>query len=160
MVLLDTTVQMTALIFCIFCNFHLCSRGVTGFLSLDCGGLHPYMNKNGISWIPDTKYCMGATTSQAHKCGITKLLTTQNYIAPQYGRLPVFLSLERKNCYVIPVKRGTQHLLRASFLYANYDGAAAAAVTSNVNIICGPVFRISLDSSPWAMVHIMNATQV
>lgn len=159
MVLLDTTVQMTALLFCIFCNFRLCSRGVTGFLSLDCDGLHPYMDKNSISWIPDTKYCMGATTSQAHKCGITKQLTTQNYIAPQYGRLPVFSSLAQKLLRKT-VKRGTQHLLRASFLYANYDGAAAAAVTSNVNIICGPVFRLSLDSSPWAMVHIINATQV
>lgn len=118
------------------------------------------MDKNSISWIPDTKFCVGATTSQAHKCGITKQMTTQKYIALQYGRLQVFSSLERKNCYVAPVKRGTRHLLRASFLYATYDGAAAAAVTSNVNINYGPVFGLSLDSSPWAMVRITNAKQV
>lgn len=62
--------------------------------------------------------------------------------------LRYFPGTQGKYCYTIgPVNESSRYLVRATFLYGNYDGANAY-----------PTFSISVGASPWASVTINNAT--
>lgn len=108
----------------------------TGFLSLDCGGPATYTDRNGISWISDSEEYVR-----------TGLSVTINANVPNLTTLREFSNNLSKNCYTLPSKPSTRYLIRATFLYLNYDGA-----------ITNPIFGLSLDASMWAIINIINST--
>ncbi len=114
-----------------------------GFISLDCGGDQEYTDSNNITWIPDN-------TSFVQTGSVATLPTANNQssIPQSLTRLRYFPNNQSKNCYTLPGNLSTRYLIRATFLYGNYDGA-----TTN------PIFDISLDATIWATITILNATE-
>ncbi|CAM6038835.1 unnamed protein product [Sphagnum compactum] len=114
-----------------------------GFISLDCGGDQEYTDSNNITWIPDN-------TSFVQTGSVATLPTANNQssIPQSLTRLRYFPNNQSKNCYTLPANLSTRYLIRATFLYGNYDGA-----TTN------PIFDISLDATIWATITILNATE-
>lgn len=88
---------------------------VTGFLSLTCGGSTNYTDSSNISWIPDSSFISLGNT------------TTINYVeGTPSSTVPVrfFPDSQGRKCYRLPVKNVSSLILvRAQFLYKNYDGA-------------------------------------
>lgn len=88
----------------------------SGFISIDCGSNSSYTEPiTGINYDPDSNFV---------ETGLVKDIPS-NYISDslekQLWNLRSFPEGIR-NCYSIKVKRSTKYLIRASFLYANYDG--------------------------------------
>ncbi|KAJ9179282.1 hypothetical protein P3X46_011091 [Hevea brasiliensis] len=54
-----------------------------------------------------------------------------------------------RNCYKVGLKKGSKYLIRATFMYGNYDGQNQA-----------PQFDIHLGSSKWDTVETINATMI
>ncbi|KAJ9128839.1 hypothetical protein P3X46_034424, partial [Hevea brasiliensis] len=54
-----------------------------------------------------------------------------------------------RNCYKVALKKGSKYLIRATFMYGNYDGQNQA-----------PQFDIHLGSSKWDTVETINATMI
>ncbi|CAM6119438.1 unnamed protein product [Calypogeia fissa] len=111
-----------------------------GFVSIDCGAVSTYTDPTtGIVWVPDAKYIDGGQTANLSS-SVTNSVPLQT--------LRYFPATQGKSCYTIgPANIRTRYLVRATFLYGNYDGANTF-----------PTFSISLDSSSWATVVIQNAT--
>ncbi|PQM38848.1 putative LRR receptor-like serine/threonine-protein kinase [Prunus yedoensis var. nudiflora] len=89
----------------------------SGFISIDCG-LHANSSynetKTGIKYISDATFIdTGESQSTLPSYG-------HEYQDP-YGSVRSFPEGAR-NCYKINVTRGNKYLIRASFLYGNYDG--------------------------------------
>lgn len=106
----------------------------TGFISLDCGGTMSYNDSAGIQWITDDDYIDAGEKS----------------IVPNAAGAAISIEMDtlrkfperNKNCYEItPLQIGTKYLLRATFLYANYDGLASP-----------PTFVLMLDADVWITV--------
>ncbi|KAK0583416.1 hypothetical protein LWI29_036747 [Acer saccharum] len=78
-----------------------------GFLSLSCGGTKSYIDSSQISWVSDSAYInTGNTTS-----------TIDNV------PLRFFPDFQGRKCYRLPVKNvSSLVLVRARFVYKNYDG--------------------------------------
>lgn len=106
----------------------------TGFISLDCGGTMSYNDSAGIQWITDDDYIdAGQNSTVPNVAGVTTSI--------QMNTLRKFPE-RNKNCYEItPLQIGTKYLLRATFLYANYDGLASP-----------PTFVLMLDADVWITV--------
>ncbi|KAK9939373.1 hypothetical protein M0R45_016069 [Rubus argutus] len=86
----------------------------SGFISIDCGQDDSYNEKTtGINYISDTNLT---------DTGETKwILAEYKDLYPQiYDSLRSFPQ-GRRNCYRIKVTNATKYLIRASFLYGNYD---------------------------------------
>jgi hypothetical protein len=108
-----------------------------GFISLDCGGADDYTDGIGIQWTSDTKLVFGGQTAN---------LLLQNQPQKQYSTLRYFPADTRKYCYTMNVRTRTRYLVRASFLYGNFD---------NSNVY--PKFDLSLGATPWSTVIIDDA---
>lgn len=67
----------------------------------------------------------------------------------QYTTLRYFPADNRKYCYMLNVKTRTRYLIRASFLYGNYD---------NSNVY--PKFDISLGATPWSTIVISDENTI
>ncbi|MQM15960.1 hypothetical protein Taro_048913 [Colocasia esculenta] len=102
------------------------------FLSIDCGASAPYTDGDGIRWVGDGAY---VSRGEAH----TVRNTTA--VAPELTTVRAFTS-RKKNCYTIPVRGGSQILLRTSFYYGNYDGRASP-----------PAFDVIFDGNMWWSVE-------
>lgn len=98
---------------CVYC---------TGFISIDCGG------PENFEYTDDTTQIKYDTDGAYIQTGVNKNISSQ-YSYPNNPNLPLPLSDLRsfpqgnRNCYTLKAGgRGSLHLIRAYFLYGNYDG--------------------------------------
>ncbi|KAL8029896.1 hypothetical protein ABFS82_14G248900 [Erythranthe guttata] len=104
------------------------------FLSIDCGSSDSYKDENSIAWTGDDNYVKtGKSHSvQSAKYSVSRVMDTM--------RVFTFPS---KNCYHIDsVKQGQRVLVRASFLYGNYDNKSSP-----------PIFSLYIDGAYWETVR-------
>lgn len=114
----------------------------TGFISLDCGlpvnEPSPYSERNTkLHFSSDAEYIQSGET------GRIKTNLESDYLKP-YATLRYFGEGTR-NCYNIPVDKGTKYLIRASFVYGNYDGR-------DIN----PMFDLYLGPNLWVTVDMQK----
>ncbi|KAL8170218.1 hypothetical protein V2J09_022022 [Rumex salicifolius] len=101
-----------------------------GFLSLSCGGVDGYVDALNIKWTPDSNYITTGNT------------TAVNYIdGTSSSSMPLrfFSNTGGRNCYHLPLPKSsspTSVLLRAKFVYKNYD-----------NLRRPPAFSVSVGTS-------------
>lgn len=117
--------------------FHLC---LTGFISLDCGlptnKLSPYKEEStGLQFTSD------ATFIQTGKTGKIQANLESRFLTP-YTSLRYFPDGKR-NCYNLRVEKARTHLIRARFLYGNYDGKDIS-----------PKFDLYLGPNPWDTIDL------
>uniref|UniRef100_A0A0D3EZC6 non-specific serine/threonine protein kinase n=1 Tax=Oryza barthii TaxID=65489 RepID=A0A0D3EZC6_9ORYZ len=90
---------------------------IPGFQSIDCGGSGNYTDEVGLEWTGDEAYVgggAGATASISSMSGQGRR---------PYRTVRYFPADGRKYCYRVSVKARTRYLVRASFLYGNFDGS-------------------------------------
>lgn len=122
----------------------LCGCSVSGFISIDCGlatNSSYTEKKTGINYISDEGFI------ETNESKVVILTDQQNKMQP-YRSLRVFPQGTR-NCYKINVTRGTRYLIRASFLYGNYDDQYRL-----------PEFQLHLGPNLWDSVKLENASTV
>ncbi|XP_010260163.1 PREDICTED: probable LRR receptor-like serine/threonine-protein kinase At1g67720 isoform X2 [Nelumbo nucifera] len=109
---------------------------VPGFVSLDCGGKENFTDDIGLKWIPDNQFIYGETAN----------ISIPNENRKQYMTLRHFPADNRKYCYKLDVLSRTRYLIRATFLYGNFD---------NNNVY--PKFDISFGATHWSTIVISDA---
>jgi hypothetical protein len=117
-----------------------------GFVSIDCGATSgtSYQDSTGIWYVSDDSYI---DTGKNYNIA-------QTYISPskQASTLRSFPN-ETRNCYTIRnVTNGLKYLLRATFLYGNYDGKQMAQISTPLQ------FDLYVDVSFWIRVNITDAS--
>ncbi|KAL9284011.1 putative transferase, protein kinase RLK-Pelle-LRR-I-1 family [Arabidopsis thaliana] len=122
------------------CYKHFCSQKCTGFISLDCG-LHPnetspYEEKNTGMW-----FSSDATFIQSGKTG--RIQANRESAFPNQSRTLRYFPDGKRNCYNLIVFKERKYLIRAYFLYGNYDGQNTA-----------PVFDLYLGPNLWANIDL------
>ncbi|CAB4272459.1 unnamed protein product [Prunus armeniaca] len=121
-----------------------CQDDQSGFISIDCGlGKNSsYIEKTtGIHYISDESFI------DANESRVVVLNDQRDKMQP-YWSLRAFPKGTR-NCYKINVKRGTKYLIRASFLYGNYDDQYRL-----------PEFQLHLGPNLWDSVKLENVSTV
>ncbi|KAM1949042.1 hypothetical protein ACFX15_009148 [Malus domestica] len=116
------------------------SAQMPGFVSLDCGGEEIFTDALGVEWTPD-QLNFGETSS----------IAVSNETRKQYSTLRHFPADLRKYCYTLNVKSRTRYLLRATFLYGNFDSN-----NSDSNNVY-PKFDISVGATHWSSIVISDA---
>nr|XP_043610918.1 probable LRR receptor-like serine/threonine-protein kinase At1g67720 [Erigeron canadensis] len=112
---------------------------IPGFISLDCGGQNNFTDKIGLEWTPDNQIIYGIASN----------ISVTNETRQQYQTVRYFPADSRKYCYTLNVKSRTRYLLRATFLYGNFD---------NNNVY--PKFDISMGATHWATIVISDANTI
>ncbi|XP_020223399.1 LRR receptor-like serine/threonine-protein kinase IOS1 [Cajanus cajan] len=115
----------------------------SGFISMDCGA-PAYVNytesKTGIKYISDANFIntgvSGNILSELKSNYQRQMWTVRSF--PE----------GKRNCYKINITRGSKYLIRASFLYGNYDG---------LNML--PQFDLLLGPNLWDTVTIYIASE-
>jgi hypothetical protein len=107
-----------------------------GFVSFDCGGIENFTDDIGLVWTGDSQLAYGETAN----------IDVANEARKQYMTLRHFPADSRKYCYTLNVISRTRYLLRATFLYGNFD-------KNNVY----PKFDISLGATHWSTIVISDA---
>ncbi|KAL3742214.1 hypothetical protein ACJRO7_017662 [Eucalyptus globulus] len=110
-----------------------------GFFSLDCGGSQSFFDEIGLYWTPDDQFAFGERAN----------VSLANETRAPYTTLRYFPADDRKYCYTLNVTTRTRYLIRATFLYGNFD-------SNNVY----PNFEISLGPTFWSKIVISNASTV
>lgn len=110
-----------------------------GFVSLDCGGTESFTDDIGLQWVPDNQFRFGGTAN----------ISIPDETRKQYKTLRHFPVDERKYCYTLNVTSRTRYLVRATFLYGNFD-------SNNVY----PKFDISMGPTPWSTIVISDANTI
>lgn len=108
-------------------------------MSLDCGGTGNFTDELGLKWTPDDQLKYGQSTD----------ISVANETRRQYRTLRSFPADNRKYCYTLKVMSRTRYLIRATFLYGNFD-------KSDVY----PKFDISLGATHWATIVISDANTI
>lgn len=106
---------------------------------MDCGGSQSFTDKIGLEWTPDDQFAFGEITN----------VSLANETRTQYTTLRYFPADNRKYCYTLNVTTRTRYLIRATFLYGNFD-------SSNVY----PNFEISLGPTYWSTIVISDASTI
>ncbi|KAK2455062.1 putative LRR receptor serine/threonine-protein kinase [Trifolium repens] len=109
------------------------------FVSLDCGGDKNFTDEIGLKWTPDDKITYGEIST----------ISVANETRKQYTTLRHFPADSRKYCYTLDVVSRTRYLLRATFLYGNFD---------NNNVY--PKFDISIGATDWSTIVISDANTI
>ncbi|KAL0681675.1 hypothetical protein Bca4012_048522 [Brassica carinata] len=113
-----------------------------GFISLDCGlpitELSPYTES-----FTELRFSSDATFIKTGKSGKIQANLVDEYLKP-YTSLRYFPE-ERRNCYSLSVDKNRKYLIRAGFVYGNYDG-----LNSN------PEFDLHLGPNLWATIDFHN----
>ncbi|XP_054785685.1 probable LRR receptor-like serine/threonine-protein kinase At4g29180 isoform X2 [Prosopis cineraria] len=120
----------------------------TGFVSIDCGG------PVNFEYTDDSTKIKYNTDGAYINSGINRNISSE-YAYPKNPNLPLPLSDLRsfpegkRNCYNIktPIRKSL-HLIRASFLYGNYDGEDKL-----------PEFDLYVDVNFWSSVTFRNASE-
>ncbi|KAJ4704831.1 Kinase-like protein [Melia azedarach] len=115
------------------------SAQMQGFVSLDCGGKEHFTDELGLQWTSDDHLIYGETS----------IISVANETRKQYKTLRHFPADSRKYCYKLDVITRTRYLIRATFLYGNFD-------SNNVY----PKFDISLGPTHWSTIVISDATTI
>jgi Malectin-like domain len=119
---------------------------VVGFISIDCGATNgtSYQDRTGITYVSDYSY-----VDTGKNYNISK-----DYTSPsnQSSTLRSFPN-EKRNCYTINVTKGDNYLLRATFLYGNYDGNKTAQASTPLQ------FNLHLYTTFWRTVNITDASK-
>ncbi|KAF2323512.1 hypothetical protein GH714_035857 [Hevea brasiliensis] len=113
-----------------------------GFISIDCGipDNATYTDKRtNLNYVSDAAFV---------DTGISMKISTEFRTYDQLQNLRSFPEGNR-NCYKVGLKKGGKYLIRATFMYGNYDGQNQA-----------PQFDIHLGSSKWDTVETINATMI
>lgn len=105
---------------------------------MDCGGDGDFTDDIGIQWTSDDKFVYGGKTAN---------LSVQNDLPKQLKTVRYFPVDDRKYCYTMNVSERTRYLVRATFLYGNFE---------NSNIF--PKFDLSLGAAPWTTVVVYDDT--
>ncbi|KAD3337491.1 hypothetical protein E3N88_33011 [Mikania micrantha] len=122
--------------FVLVLNFDITQAQIPGFISFDCGGQSNFTDDLGLEWTPDNQIIYG----------ITSKISVTNETRQQYQTVRYFPADNRKYCYTLNVKSRTRYLIRATFLYGNFD---------NNNVY--PKFDISMGPTRWATIVISDA---
>ncbi|XP_054782470.1 LOW QUALITY PROTEIN: LRR receptor-like serine/threonine-protein kinase IOS1 [Prosopis cineraria] len=132
----------SSLVGCLIFAVLVQSKDQSGFISIDCGipAKYTYTEKiTGINYISDDKFInsgvSNSITSELKSMRLQQLWNLRSF--PQGTR----------NCYTINITSGSKYLIRANFLYGNYDG---------LNEL--PSFDLHLGPSLWETVKITNAS--
>lgn len=107
-------------------------------MSLDCGGKQGFRDELGLEWSPDNL-----------KYGESTNVSVANETRMQYMTLRHFPADSRKYCYTLSVASRTRYLIRATFLYGNFD-------KNNVY----PKFDISIGATHWSTIVISDASTI
>eukprot|EP01018_Ginkgo_biloba_P026473 Gb_40653 [translate_table: standard] len=121
----------------LFCPLVL---GQPGFISINCGGSETYNDSAGIEWMPDDQFI---------QTGSNETIKDAAFFGAQPRQRVTLRSFPQgvKNCYVLkPVKRGIKYLLRATFVYGNYDYLNSP-----------PTFDLLLDANIWDTISFLNS---
>ncbi|CAF2334991.1 unnamed protein product [Brassica napus] len=118
------------------------STVLQGFISLDCGlpvtEPSPYNElSTGLQFSSDAKFI------QSGKIGKIQANLESQYLKP-YTRLRYFPEGIR-NCYNLPVENNRKYLIRARFVYGNYD-----------DLNTYPQFDLHLGPNPWATIDLQE----
>ncbi|KAI3683781.1 hypothetical protein L1987_84296 [Smallanthus sonchifolius] len=124
--------------FVLVLNFDSPTAQIPGFISFDCGGQSNFSDDLGLDWTPDNQIIYGITAN----------ISVTNETRQQYQTVRYFPADNRKYCYTLDVKSRTRYLIRATFLYGNFD--------NNVY----PKFDISMGPTPWATIAISDANTI
>ncbi|KAG2299759.1 hypothetical protein Bca52824_036231 [Brassica carinata] len=113
-----------------------------GFISLDCGlpaeELSPYDERHtGLRFSSDATYIRSGKTGRIQA-------NRESEFSKQYTTLRYFPNGTR-NCYNLSVEKGRKYLVRATFVYGNYDG---------LNI--KPKFDLYLGPNPWTTIDLQG----
>lgn len=130
--------EISLLLFSLLLLIASSSAQMPGFVSLDCGGEGVFTDELGLEWTPDQL-----------NYGETSFISVANDKRKQYSTLRHFPADSRKYCYTMNVTSRTRYLLRATFLYGNFDD-------NNVY----PKFDISLGATHWSTIVISDATTI
>ena len=107
-----------------------------GFISIDCGGSIWTANDTNITWIPDTNYTVFGNIARV------KVNTTRPYDTLRY--FPD--STIERTCIILNTTANSTYLLRAGFLYGNYD----AKYNNSAPEL--PKFSLLFDANDWTNV--------
>ncbi|XP_008792358.2 probable LRR receptor-like serine/threonine-protein kinase At1g67720 [Phoenix dactylifera] len=119
--------------------FSVSNAQMPGFLSLDCGGTENHTDDLGLEWTPDNQSSFGGTAN----------VSVPNETRRQFTTVRYFPADNRKYCYTLDVITRTRYLVRASFLYGNFD---------NSNVY--PKFDISIGATYWSTIVIYDADAI
>ncbi|GMI71272.1 Salt Induced Malectin-like domain-containing Protein1 [Hibiscus trionum] len=115
------------------------SAQMKGFVSLNCGGEGNFTDELGLMWSSDDFLKYGEAAS----------ISVSNETRKQYMTLRHFPADPNKYCYKLNVVSRTRYLIRATFLYGNFD-------SNNVY----PKFDISLGATYWSTIVISDANTI
>lgn len=93
----------------------------------------------GIEWVSDDQFRFGQIAN----------LSIPDETRQQYMSLRYFPNDDQKYCYTLNVTSRTRYLVRATFLYGNFD---------NNNVY--PKFDVSMGATPWSTIVISDANTV
>ncbi|CAI9779021.1 unnamed protein product [Fraxinus pennsylvanica] len=110
-----------------------------GFLSLDCGGNNNFTDELGLQWTSDYQMIRGETAN----------ISVANETRTQYTTVRYFPADNNKYCYTLGVISRTRYLVRATFLYGDFD-----------NNEVYPKFDISFGPTHWATIVISDANTI
>lgn len=106
---------------------------------MDCGGNGTFTDEIGLNWMPDDYLIYGESTS----------ISIANETRKQYMTVRHFPADSRKYCYKLNVTSRTRYLVRATFLYGNFD---------NNNVY--PKFDVSFGATHWSTIEISDANTI
>lgn len=137
---MESWVHGFSIFFIFFFTYFLFSHAqMPGFVSLDCGGTGNFTDELGLQWQPDDRFRFGGTAN----------ISIPNETRKQYMTLRHFPVDNRKYCYTLNVTSRTRFLVRATFLYGNFD---------NNNVY--PKFDLSMGATPWSTIVISDANTI
>ncbi|XVF05589.1 hypothetical protein REPUB_Repub05bG0185700 [Reevesia pubescens] len=102
------------------------------WVRIDCGADRSYEDANGDTWNTDEDYIKTGSNERVPQNSSSKV--------EQLNTLRVFKE-QNKNSYTLPTPTSTRYLVRAMFLYGNYDGLSKP-----------PIFDLEFDGNKWATV--------
>ncbi|XP_072999050.1 putative leucine-rich repeat receptor-like protein kinase At2g19210 [Typha latifolia] len=125
-------------------------HGQQGFVSIDCGyGGDSYSDNKttGLTYVSDANFIdMGKIYS------VSNVYTSNQPMQTQYVRS--FPDGDR-NCYTLDnINQGAKYLIRASFLYGNYDGEGSTNGNAYIT------FDLYLGVNFWQAVYIFNSNEL
>ncbi|KAF3785107.1 Macrophage colony-stimulating factor 1 receptor [Nymphaea thermarum] len=116
-----------------------------GFLSIDCGvpDGSTYTSDIRVDYVSDNEFI---------DSGVNKQIDAALKNIPKiYQTLRCFPDYQR-NCYALPVEKGTNYLVRAYFMHGNYDGVPASNAALSFDLYLGVDF--------WESIKLDNATHM
>ncbi|KAL4194282.1 hypothetical protein AMTRI_Chr05g58570 [Amborella trichopoda] len=129
-------------VLCFIVTVH--GQGQGGFISIDCGSLEDDYEDDltGIHYTNDTKYV---------EAGMRKNVDPNfnNTSLPRQFQTVRSFPVGKRNCYnIFPVSKNSLYLIRAWFMYGNYD-----------HINTNPQFYLYLGINPWATIKVNDPRQ-